>query len=84
MIKDEQKDHAICCGIWWGRGFGDGDLHISANANTNQSSSSNLGTTYQLPLGYQPGTPQTRALLAGSDKFTPSEIEVFSSKTKVN
>ena len=60
--------------------FGYGhDLVISHNANTNQRSYSNLGNTYQPPPGYQPGTPQTKALLAGSEKFKPSEIEVFHS-----
>ena len=55
------------------------DLRIGNNVNRNKESFSNLGTTYQPPPGYEPGTPQTRALLAGSHKFTPSEIEVFRS-----
>ena len=58
--------------------FGSGhDLYISDNANSNHDSYSNLGNTYQPPPGYQPCTPQTKALLAGSEKFQPSEIEVF-------
>ena len=54
-----------------------GDLVISNNANKNHDSCSNLGVTYQPPPGYQTGTPRAKALLAGSEKFQPSEIEVF-------
>ncbi len=43
----------------------------------NQDSYSNLGKTYQPPPGYEYDTPETKALLGGSEYFTPSEIEVF-------
>ena len=77
-VYDQQKNKAIYCSLWNGATFGGGhDLHISSDANTNQYSCSNLGFTYQPPPGYQPGTPQTKALLAGSEKFTPTEVEVF-------
>ena len=79
LIKDEGKDNAICCFALWGACFGHSDLFISDAANTNQHSHSNLGQKYQPPPGYEPGTPQTKALLAGSELFTPSEIEVFRS-----
>jgi hypothetical protein len=52
-------------------------MYISDNANSNHSSYTNLGDTYQPPEGYQYFTPQTKALLAGIYKFTPTEIEVF-------
>ena len=67
----------IRCYLWYGACFGRGDLHISDNANRNKDSFSNLGHTYQSPPGYDPGTAQAKALLAGSERFTPSEIEVF-------
>lgn len=77
-IKSDQNDRAICCNRNWEVVFGGGhDLYISPNPNTNQYSYSNLGITYQAPPGYEPGTSKIRALLAGSEVFTPSEIEVF-------
>ena len=58
--------------------FGAGnDLLISNNSHTNQQSDANFGNTYQPPAGYVYNTPQTQSLLAGSYKFTPTEIEVF-------
>ncbi len=53
------------------------DLLISDNANANELSCSNLGKVYQLPPGYEFGTPETQSLLAGSYNFKPHEIEVF-------
>jgi hypothetical protein len=77
-IYDHQHYAAIVCRRCDGAIFGwRSDLHISDEANTNQDSYSDLGDTYQLPPGYQYGTSQTKALLAGSYKFTPTEIEVF-------
>ena len=55
--------------------FGAGwDLHISNNANSSTNSYTNFGQTYQLPSGY---TANPQFLLAGTYKFTPSEVEVF-------
>lgn len=80
-IKDGRNDKAIHCEHTYGPVFGGGgvghDLSICPNANKKKSSASNLGNTYQPPPAYEPGTPQTKALLAGSYEFTPSEIEVF-------
>ena len=79
-IIEQKKDKAICCTPSRGPGFGGdygADLLISDNANASQSSLSNLGYTYQSPPGYQPWAAETKALLAGSYRFTPSEIEVF-------
>ena len=77
-IYDHKHEDAILCGRRYGAAFGYlGDLRISDEASTNQRSFSNLGGTYQQPPGYQYGTPQTKALLAGSENFTPTEIEVF-------
>ena len=78
-IYGHQNHGAIGCFYHWGAVFGYGhDLRISSDANTNQFSSTNLGDTYRPPPGYEHNTPQTRALLAGSYKFKPTEIEVFS------
>ena len=75
---DHRNKKAICCECSSGAIFGEGyDLSISSNASTNNNSYSNLGITYRPPDGYGPGTPQTKALLAGSYYFTPNEIEVF-------
>ena len=77
-IYDQRNEKAVWCYSLCGAIFGGGpDLHISSNANTNLLSFTNLGGTYCPPRGYKPDTPQTRALLAGSYKFTPTEIEVF-------
>jgi hypothetical protein len=78
QFMTHRKNNAIYCFSGWGAMFGcDRDLFISGNANVNQYSYTNLGDTYQAPEGYQCGTPQTKALLAGSFMFTPTEIEVF-------
>ena len=62
----------------YGPTFGRGhDLHICNDSHTNQQSRTNFGHSYQPPAGYDYGTQQTQSLLAGSYKFTPTEIEVF-------
>ena len=76
VYKNHQ--HAILSDSSYGPIFGGGrDLHISDNSHTNQHSFTNFGHTYQPPAGYVYGTQQTKSLLAGSYKFTPTEIEVF-------
>ena len=60
----------------YGPVFG-GDLIISNNANSNTDSYTNFGDTYQPPPGYTTGAVNTKALLAGTLYFTPSEVEVF-------
>ena len=78
-MKNSRGEKAICCNPERGAVFGGGhDLSISHNANKNQRSFSNIGYTYQLPLEYTTGDLQTKALLAGSFSFTPTEIETFS------
>lgn len=44
---------------------------------------SNLGYSYKPPEGYQYDTPRTKALLAGCEKFRPTEIEGYHIKTMV-
>ena len=77
-IYDHRNVKAVWCYRSFGAVFGDGnDMFIYSNANTNQHSHTNLGKTYRPPDGYEHDTPQTKALLAGSYQFTPTEIEVF-------
>ena len=74
------KNHhqAIWSNSSYGPTFGGGcDLHISNDSHTNQQSQTNFGHTYQPPAGYEFNTQQIQSLLAGSYKFTPTEIEVF-------
>ena len=70
--------HAIYNIPGYGPTFGGGhDLRISNDSHTNPQSYTNFGRTYQPPAGYVYDTPRTQSLLAGSYKFTPTEIEVF-------
>ena len=70
--------HAIYSSPYQGASFGAGhDFCISDNSNANQLSYSDFGNTYQPPAGYVYGTQETKSLLAGSYKFTPTEVEVF-------
>ena len=75
FIANVTRDHkglAIFCGPSFGPSFGGGhDIHIANNANYNQLSYSNFGCYYQSP----PGVRDVHTLLAGSYKFTPTEIE---------
>ena len=72
------SENAIYCGSNYGPTFGGGhDLYISDNANINANSHINIGHTYQPPSGYNYGNANTRALLAGKQNFSPSEVEVF-------
>ena len=74
----QNSKHALGNALDWGPTFGGGhDLGISNNANSGTASSSNFGGTYQPPPGYTYDATNTRALLAGTYYFTPSEVEVF-------
>ncbi|XP_028392005.1 E3 ubiquitin-protein ligase TRIM33-like [Dendronephthya gigantea] len=82
QIYERQIEGAIVCkadcgAIFGGICFGNRDLFICGDANKSQASYSNLGQAYQLPPGFQQGTVQTKALLAGSEYFQPTEVEVF-------
>ena len=59
-------------GPTFGRGF---DIYISNYASSNGYSYSNLGYTYSLPSGY--GYISYRTFLAGTNSFTPDEVETF-------
>ena len=68
--------NAICADASKGAEFSE-DIKISDFATSNVGSSSSLGYTYKPPSGYGHSQPKTKALLAGSESFTPDEIEVF-------
>ena len=54
--------------------FGEGhDICINDNANSNTNSYANFGHSYSVPSGVQ----DRKTILAGSNKFTPDEVEVF-------
>ncbi|KAL9961767.1 hypothetical protein ACROYT_G030783 [Oculina patagonica] len=58
----------------YGPTFGGGhDIYISDNANSNTNSYANFGSYYSVPSGVQDRT----TILAGTNKFTPDEVEVF-------
>ena len=62
---------------FWSAIFGGGaDFAIYTDSDTNTESYSNLGTTYQHP-NYQQGSNEVKHFLAGSFKFSTSEIEVY-------
>ncbi|XP_028403848.1 uncharacterized protein LOC114526446 [Dendronephthya gigantea] len=72
------SSNAIYTNPSYGPTFGGGhDIYISSNANKNRNSYSNFGHTYRPPSGYGYGNSNTKALLAGSYYFTPTEVEVY-------
>ena len=69
---------ALYCHSNYGPTFGDNhDIYIPNNANSTTASWAKLGRTYQPPPGYTLDAANTKALLAGTYYFTPSEVEVF-------
>jgi hypothetical protein len=75
-LRGENGFWAIAPGRRYGPTFGY-DLVIHDNANSNADSRAYFGHTYQVPPGYTFKQTNTNTLLAGSYKFTPSEIEVL-------
>ncbi|XP_031573985.1 uncharacterized protein LOC116307805 [Actinia tenebrosa] len=72
------KDNAIKSLPASGPIFGNGDLVIGSNPQQDGNSNCDaLGTDYHLPNGYTKGTDDAKTLLAGSDKFALSAMEVF-------
>ena len=73
-LRSQGTSYAIYCYPKYGPTFGLGyDLKISNNAASNNDSYTNPGLIYQLPSGVN--SPST--ILAGTYKFSPSEVEVF-------
>ena len=77
-LRDENDVWAIYRRSGYGPAFGGGyDLHIANDAGSNTDSYTHFGASYQPPPGYNLGESNTRPLLPGSYKFTPSQIEVL-------
>ena len=77
-LKDSNDRFAIHRYSRYGPTFGYGhDLYIADNAGSNAYSYTNFGSTYQAPQGYPYGAANTSSLLAGSEYFTPAEVEVL-------
>jgi hypothetical protein len=76
--------YALYCESSKGPSFGSNnsngtvDILIASDSNANQSSSSNFG--YAFKHHYPAGTAKSQAILAGSQNFQTTEIEVFTKK----
>lgn len=78
ILPDKDK-FAIRCNPNYGPIFGSGvgnDFAICSEANRSSESFSNLGVCFRHP-SYTVGSNEAKRFLAGSYKFTISEIEVF-------
>jgi hypothetical protein len=78
-LKNEYDEKAIFRQGNYGPTFGEGrDLYIATNAGSNVGSKADkFGFNYRAPPGYTVGQGNTPYLLAGSDYFTPAEIEIL-------
>ena len=73
-LKNQSDGAAIHNWQGFGPAFGQGfDLCISDNAASNVESYTGFGVTYQPPSGIS----DDKTILAGTNKFTPSQVEVF-------
>ena len=69
---------SIYCSSGYGPTFGGGfDIYISNYASSNSNSYTSLGSTYSPPSGYSYGSTFAKTFLAGSQHFTPDEVETF-------
>ena len=71
-LKDDKTGHAIYTSPSYGPTFGN-DLEITDNATSNTNSYTKCNEYYQAPSA----ALNTSTILAGTHKFTPSEVEVF-------
>ena len=73
-LRNQNDGRAIYVHPSYGPTFGWGrDLYISDNAASNTGSYTNFGDTYQPPSAVN----DPRTILAGTNTFSPSEVEVF-------
>ena len=72
-LKDENTPYAIYPYRTYGPTFGRYEIYISKDAALNTYSSTNFNNYYQAPSGVS----DTSTILAGTNNFQPSEIEVF-------
>ena len=62
----------------YGPTFGGGhDINIVDYASSSSGSNTHLGQTYSAPSGYSHGSTFTNTFLAGTQLFTPDEVETF-------
>ena len=71
MVAD--PSHAIDKHAYHGLIFGNSDIRIAHNANSNTDSASLFGLAYSVPSEVQ----NSSTILAGTQFFTPDEVEVF-------
>lgn len=78
-LKDENDENAIYRDGSYGPSFGSNsaDMEIADNAGSTNGSYAKLGNIYHAPAGYDYNAKNTNSLLGGSEKFTPSEVEVL-------
>ena len=73
-----RRIHSVRFHSSYGPTFGGGhDIYISNSALSNSNSYSNLGYTYSPPSGYSFGSTFAETFLAGTNHFTPDEVETF-------
>jgi len=77
----QYQNHSIECYqanlSCFGGKIGDQDIYIHNECSKGCTSSSNLGKSFQLPKPYIYGQKDAKALLAGREWFTVTDIEVF-------
>ena len=76
QVKSDMYHKAV---LWldpWGIIFGSGDIAISDNSASNNDSLTYCGRSYPLPPGYSLSDSKC-TFYAGSNQFTPTDIEVF-------
>ena len=74
----KNSNNAIYTNNAYGPTFGNGhDLYIANNAYAVTASYTMFGATYKPPTGYSYNTARTKALLAGSYNFSPTNVEVY-------
>ena len=75
-VKPDRYKYAVGRCDSYGPIFGGGDIHISNNAASNQYSYTDCGWSYPLPPGHSLSGSKCK-FYAGSNQFTPTDIEVF-------
>ena len=79
-VPVKEGESAITSSYIFGPIFGVFDFYTSTNPLKETRvtpSSTNFGNSYELPPGYIRDESKTKALLAGTYHFIPSEVEVF-------
>lgn len=71
MVADASR--AIITFPGFGPTFGSGDIFVADDANSNTDSDTHFGDTYSVPSEVQ----DRLTVLAGTEHFTPDEVEVF-------